>query len=197
MVLFRACIEERFAAITEPTVAAHDIMLRDELEYKISSSYPFPIAFGFRSLASIVDPRDLYREQLRVAENMLAFLGSVSLALIREKDRDKAGIDPKEFWATGISPGDWKEIVGRCSKVFVGYEDDPLALAIKGTNIRSEKKERSFGANMTALIRAKNDFKHDRGPVVLEEIAKASVEVQDRLRCCMEALAFSTAYPIR
>jgi hypothetical protein len=47
--------------VTKPTVAAPDIMSRDELEYRISSSYPFPIAFGFRSLASIVDPRDLYR----------------------------------------------------------------------------------------------------------------------------------------
>ena len=183
--------------VTKLTVAAPDIMSRDELEYQISSAYPFPLAFGFRSLASIVDPRDLYREQLRVAENMLAFLGSVSLALIREQDREKSGIDPKEFWATGISPGAWKEIVGRCSKVFASYEDEPLALAIKGANIRSEKKERSFGANITALIRAKNDFKHDRGPVVLEEIAEASVEVQDRLRRCMEALAFSTAYPLR
>jgi len=182
---------------TKPIVAAPDVLSRDELEYRISSSYPFPLAFGFRALASIVDPRDLYREQLRVAENMLAFLGSVSLALMREQDREKAGIDPKEFWTTGISPGDWKEIVGRCSKVFASYEDDPLALAIKDSNIRSEKKERSFGANITALIRAKNDFKHDRGPVVLEDIAEASEEVQDRLRRCMEALAFSTAYPIR
>ncbi len=183
--------------VTEPIVATPNVLFGDELEYQISSSYPFPIAFGFRSLASIVDPRDLYREQLRVAENMLAFLGSVSLTIVREQDRERAGIDPKEFWTTGISPGDWKEIVGRCSKVFAGYDDDPLAQAIKGANIRSEKKELGFGANITALIRAKNDFKHDRGPVILEEIAEASEKVQDGLRRCMEALAFSTAYPIR
>ncbi len=45
---------------TNPLIAP-DIMSRDELEYRISSAYPFPLAFGFRSLASIVDPRDLYR----------------------------------------------------------------------------------------------------------------------------------------
>lgn len=183
--------------VMKPIIATPNVLTGDKLEYQISSSYPFPIAFGFRSLVSIVDPRDLYREQLRVAENILAFLGSVSLALVREQDREKAGIDPKKFWTTGISPGDWKEIVGHCSKVFAGYGDDPLALAIKGVNIRSEKKEMSFGANIMALIKAKNDFKHDRGPVVLEEIAEASEDVQDRLRRCMEALAFSTAYPIR
>jgi hypothetical protein len=43
----------------------------DELDYRISSSYPLPVAYGFRSLTSIVDHRDLYREQLRIAENIL------------------------------------------------------------------------------------------------------------------------------
>jgi hypothetical protein len=159
---------------TKPAIAPLDVLSGDELEYRISSSYPFPLAFGYRSLMSIVDPRDLYREQLRIAENMLAFLASVSLVLLREQDRERADVDPKEFWLTGISPGDWKEIVARCSRVLAGYENDPLASAIKRLNIRSEKKERSFGANMAALIRAKNDYKHDRGPVVLEDIADAS-----------------------
>ena len=55
---------------------------------------------------SIVDSRDLYREQLRIAENILAFLASVSLVLLRKQDRDEAGIDLKEYWRSGISPGD-------------------------------------------------------------------------------------------
>lgn len=167
----------------------------EELDYRIASSYPFPIAFGFRSLMSIVDVRDLYREQLRIAENMLAFLASISLALLKEEDREKADVDPKEYWLTGISPGDWRDIIARCSKVFASYDDNPTALAIKGLNIRSEKK--GFGADVAALIRAKNDFKHDRGPVVLEDIAEASREVQEKLKRCMEALAFSTSHPIR
>lgn len=166
------------------------------MEYRIASSYPFPVAFGYRSLASIVDPRDLYREQLRVAENVLAFLGSVAMVLLREPDREKAGVDPKEYWATGISPGDWKEIVALCSIAFAGHEEDALAFAIKKLNIRSEKKN-TFGANVAALIRTKNDYKHDRGPVVLEDIADASKDVQEKLWRCMEALEFLTAYPIR
>jgi hypothetical protein len=182
---------------TVPAQGSDEPWSGDELEYRISNAYPFPLAYGYRSLMSIVDARDLYREQLRVAENMLAFLGSVSLSLLREQERKEAGVNPKDYWLTGISPGDWKEIVGRCSKTFVGYKDDPLALAIKGLNIRSEKKEESFGANVAALIRAKNDYKHDRGPVVLEDIAEASSKVQGRLRRCMEVLEFLTAFPIR
>ena len=170
------------------------ILSADELEYQISSSHPFPLAFGFRSLASVVDVRDLYREQLRIAENKLAFLASVSLALLREEHHREANVELGEYWRSGISPGDWKEIVARCSKVFAAY-DDPLAQAISKLNIRSEKK--GFGADVIALIRAKNDYKHDRGPVVLEDIATASREVQDRLRRCMGALAFFAEYPMR
>jgi len=167
----------------------------DELDYRISSSYPFPIAFGFRSLMSIVDYRDLYREQLRIAENILAFLASVSLTLLREQDRQKAEIDLKDYWRSGISPGDWKDIVRRCSKVFATYEDDPIALGISSLNIRSEKK--GFGHDVAKLIQAKNDYKHDRGPTVSEDIAEASREVQERLKRCMEKLSFFADHPIR
>jgi hypothetical protein len=43
----------------------------------------------------------------------------------------------------------------------------------------------------------KNDYKHDRGPTVLEDIAEASQGVQERLRRCMEKLAFFGDYPMR
>ncbi len=185
-VLFEDDLDARIPALVGP---------RDELERRISASYPSPLAYGFRSLTSIVDPRDLYREQLRVAENMLAFLASVSLALLREEDREKAGIDPKKYWAGGISPGDWKEIVGRCSKVFSEYRDVPLAAAIRRLKILSENK--GFGRDVIGLIRAKNDYKHDRGPFGLEDMMSASDELQERLRRCMEALTFFTDHPIR
>jgi hypothetical protein len=187
--------EHKRVAASDAAYASPNIQSGNELEYRISSSYPFPVAFGFRSLMSIVDPRDLYREQLRIAENMLAFLASVSLTLLREEDREKAGIYPREYWLTGISPGDWKDIVGRCSKVFAEYQNNPLALAIYRLNIRLDKK--GFGHDIAKLIQAKNDYKHDRGPFVLEDIAGASKEVQDRLKRCMEAIAFFVDYPIR
>ncbi len=180
-----------------PPAAAVDVSPNvhsgDQLEYRIGSSYPFPIAFGFRSLMSVVDHRDLYRDQLRIAENILAFLASVSLALLREEDRSR--IDPGKYWRSGISPGDWREIVALCSKAFAGYEDNPLAQAIKKLNIQSEKK--GFGLDVIELIRAKNDYKHDRGPTVPEDIVRASDEAQERLKRCMEALGFFTGYPIR
>ncbi len=167
----------------------------DRLEFQIANFYPFPIAYGFRLLESIVHPAQLYKEQLRVAENLLAFLGSVSLALLQEQDRQETEIDLKIYWQGGISPGHWKELVGLSGKVFATYKDDPLAEYIHRLNINSDKK--GFGSDVAALIKAKNDFKHDRGPTVEEEIFKATQDTQERLRRCMEALAFFTEYPIR
>ena len=43
--------------------------------------------------------------------------------------------------------------MGRCSKVFASYEDDPLALGISRLNIRSERK--GFGQDVAKLIQAK------------------------------------------
>ncbi|MEG5001450.1 type I restriction enzyme HsdR N-terminal domain-containing protein [Microcoleus sp. B4-D4] len=167
----------------------------DRLEFQIANFYPFPIAYGFRLLGSIVNPAQLYKEQLRVAENLLAFLGSISLALLQKQDRQKTGIDLKKYWQGGISPGHWVELVARSAKVFGTYKDDPLAEHIYRLNIGSDTK--GFGSDVTALIRAKNNFKHDRGPTLEEEILKATQDIQERLKRCMEALAFFTEYPIR
>jgi hypothetical protein len=79
--------------------------------------------------------------------------------------------------------------------VFRSYRDHPLAVDISRLKIGSEDKV--FGADIAALIRARNDFHHGRGPVMEEDILEASNEAQERLERCMEALSFFTRYPIR
>ncbi|MGF1471079.1 MAG: hypothetical protein ACFB50_04950 [Rubrobacteraceae bacterium] len=158
-------------------------------------SYPLPLAFGYGLLKSKWDSRERYREQLRFAENVLAFLASVSLATLQKLGHEVAEIDVERYWQGGISPGDWREITGRCSRVFAKHENYPLAAAIQRLNIRSEKK--GFGKDIGELIRKKNDYKHDRGPIVEEDIVVASNEVQEKLERCIESLAFFTEYPIR
>lgn len=182
-VLFEDDLDDRISALLQP---------RDELERRVSATYPPSLASGFGALTRIVDPRDLYREQLRVAENVLAFLASVSLALLKEEDR--GAIDPREYWSKGASPGDWKKITQICSKIFAGYGDVPLATAIHKLKIGTEQK--GFGRDVKGLIKAKNDYKHDRGSTGLGSIMDASDEAQDMLRRCMEALTFLVDHPL-
>jgi hypothetical protein len=79
--------------------------------------------------------------------------------------------------------------------VFRVYRDNPLAAEIYRLKIGSEDK--GFGADVAAVIRARNDFHHGRGPVMEEDIVKASNDAQERLQHCMEELSFFTQYPIR
>ncbi len=81
-----------------------------------------------------------------------------------------------------------------CSKVFAGY-GEPLANAIYGLKIRTEDK--GFGRDVGAFIRAKNEFKHDRGPKTLDATMAATEEVQETIRRCLWALDFFASYPMR
>jgi hypothetical protein len=162
---------------------------------RIADTYPLPIAYSWSLLRGIWDPRDRYREQLRHAENILAFLGSVSLSILDEADYGRAQLDLKVPWQGGISFGAWKLIAQRSAKVFRSYEDHPLATSLSRLNVGSETK--GFGADMATLIRARNDFHHGRGPTMEEDVAAASNEAQERLQRCMDALSFFTRYPIR
>ncbi|HZY64495.1 MAG TPA: hypothetical protein VFE21_01270 [Rubrobacteraceae bacterium] len=130
-VLFEDDLDAGIPALLEP---------RDELERRIFTSYPRPLAHGYRTLMEAGDPRDLYQRQLRFAENVLAFLASFSLALLKEEDRKRAGLELRKKWSGGISPGDWKDIVQKCSKVFAGYRDVSLAAAIRRLKIGTEQK---------------------------------------------------------
>jgi hypothetical protein len=162
---------------------------------RIADTYPLPIAYSWSMLQGIWDPRERYIEQLRHAENMLAFLGSISLAVLDEGDYERAQLDLKLPWQGGISFGAWRLIVQRSAKVFGTYQDHQLATDICKLNIGSET--RGFGADIAALIRARNEFHHGRGPVMAEDVVEASNEAQERMERCMDTLAFFTQYPIR
>ena len=45
-------------------------------------------------------------------------------------------------------------------------------------------------------IRARNEFHHDRGTLIEEDIVEASNEAQKHMERCMEALPFFTRCPI-
>jgi hypothetical protein len=107
---------------------------------RIADTYPLPIAYSWSLLQGIWDPRDRYLEQLRHAENMLAFLGSISLAILDQEDYERAQLDLKLPWQGGISFGAWKLIVQRSAKVFQTYENNPLASDIRKLRIESENK---------------------------------------------------------
>jgi hypothetical protein len=164
-------------------------------DFQISQLFPFPLAFGYRMLRGFLAARHKVQEQLRAAENILAFLGSVSIALLDEADRHSMAEDFRTNWRGGISPGHWKEIIQKCSERFRGYNNHPLAAAIQKLNIANNN--RGFGKEVGELIQMKNDFKHDRGPKIDDEFIPFSQRLEACLDKVMRSLDFWTRFPIR
>jgi hypothetical protein len=198
--LFDATSPQAFAGAVQDLrrkgeALSRSLLRADDLSFQVANFYPVPIAYGYRLLASISNSADLYKEQLRVGENILAFVASVAMNLIQAGDRASVGLDICEVWDGGASPGDWRDITGKCCKILSTYKDHALASSIVGLHITAEK--RGFGAAVQKLITAKNDFKHDRGPRTEEEFESTTKEMQQTLDACIKALAFFTEHPIR
>ena len=188
--------EQQIIALkTKTEVFSSSISASEDVNFKIRNFYPYPLAFPYRLLDSHVEPAQKYQDQLRMAENILAFVASVTLALM-EHAPSGAGIDLKAVWRGGISPGDWLLIATKGAGFLNEKKAGGLALALKSL-WKQGKKETDFQKSIRELIRAKNDFKHDRGPRISEEFARASVGVADHLKLCMSALEFFVQFPIR
>jgi hypothetical protein len=158
----------------------------ESFDFQIRNFFPYPIAFEYRSLKSINDLRELYKEQLRFAENIMAFICSVTLALIEPADRKESRIDPKAIWQGGISPGTWRETAMRGAAFLCKYKDHPLASSVARVWTRSS----GLAKPLSELITAKNDFKHDRGPRIDEDYVSAVEKVGSLLDQCTRQLAF-------
>jgi hypothetical protein len=173
---------------TARTMAA-SIQQAEKFEFQIRNFYPYPLAYPYRKLTSIDLIQDLYMEQLRVAENILAFLGSITLALLGEKNLKEI-----EIKKGGISPGTWRDFCQNGAKTLENRRDIELAVTMSSLWGR---RNRSFYDRIEELIVAKNDYKHDRGPKTDDEFKSATSRIGSILDLVMKDLAFFTDYPIQ
>jgi hypothetical protein len=163
-------------------------------EFQVRNFYPFPLAYPYRTLATPTVVQELYKEQLRIAENILAFLASLSLALVEVDDQANLADSLKESWQGGISPGHWRDVSQKISGLF---KSENRRLPVSLRLLWSAKRRTKFATFIEELIKAKNDFKHDRGPKIDEDYAEASMTVMQVLGDVMEELSFLSEYPIR
>jgi hypothetical protein len=85
--LFDATSSQAFAGAVQDLRRQGEILSRsllraDDLSFQVANFYPFPIAYGYRLLASVSNSTELYKEQLRVGENILAFVASVAMSRV-------------------------------------------------------------------------------------------------------------------
>jgi hypothetical protein len=158
----------------------------------VAHDFQFPIAAGYRQLNSFASDAERYKEVLRLAENILAFLGSLSLALLDDERRSQIsaalGQPSASFWQGGISPGHWLQLAIHATRRLRDQGDSPLAKQFGALELNREN--RGLGKLLRSLIQAKNDFKHDRGPSVESEYKAACLLITGVLGQVFGSLRF-------
>jgi hypothetical protein len=145
---------------------------KDDINYKVGSLYPFPLAYPYRNIYLEKEFTGIYERQMKYGEHLLSFLASVGLSLIFEY-REQINQSPdsvvtliKERLSRGLSPGDWRTLLQESCRILRDLKDVPLAddfsaIWFKGTG----KRESEFAKNTRQCVVEKlNDFKHGRGP---------------------------------
>jgi hypothetical protein len=172
------------------SVSDHDFGMR------IANYYPYPIASPFRTLESITNASEKYKEQLKLIENLLALLAGISLA-VSAQNEPAVLADLRECVAAGVSMGHWRVLIRKCTVGWKGSstKDIPIAKAITG--LRMELTEKGFGKCVEQLIRTRNDFAHHRGPTAESEIEKETVRLDSLLKDCIKYTDFLCEHPIK
>lgn len=168
----------------------------DQFAMRIASLYPYPIASPYRTLESITNASEKYKEQLKLIENLLALLAGISLS-ISAQNEPKILFDLKDCVAMGVSMGHWRVLMQKCTKGWKGTStaEIPLAKAIAG--LRIELSEKGFGKAVEQLIRTRNDFAHHRGPTAESQIEKETVRLDELLKECIAYTDFLCEHPIK
>lgn len=190
---------------TEAQVLAGSLVQIEDLDFQIRNVYPYPLAYAYRTLSAIMEPTLLYSEQLRVAENILAFLGTIGLALAARTGRLYSPNDSsltlselEDYWHHGISPGDWQSLGRRSGSVLRGDDQHPLigrfaSLWFKGRGTR----ESDFAKTLRDLGMRLNAFKHHRGPKTPHDFQQGTRELQVAIDKVLKELSVFVRYPMR
>jgi len=176
----------------------------DDSDFQIRNFYPFPLAFTYRMLGSQNDDPSLYREQLRLVENILAFTAVIEMALVvhtkdaaRQQNTKLTQPILKNYWQSGISPGHWLSIIRDSSSLLRSSGESSISTSLASLWFKGSTDQRSkFATLLDDLVQRKNDFKHDRGPHTPDQYSQSVRELNEQLRECLGHIAVFTQYPI-
>jgi hypothetical protein len=139
-------------------------------------------------LGGIFDQAILYKEELRFAENLIAFVASTTLALV---DESKCGMDQLNLASAfrgGISPGTWRELATKGAFLLAEPRAGRLSNALRSL-WKHGNRETQFYANVRQLIETKNKFKHDQVALLSkQDYHDGCVRLAEILKSCMQDL---------
>ncbi|GBO53054.1 type I restriction-modification system, DNA-methyltransferase subunit M [Pseudanabaena sp. lw0831] len=146
---------------------------KDDINYKVKSLYPFPLAYPYRNIYLEKEYAARYDRQMKYGEHLLSFLASVGMSLIFEyREQINQPLDSvvsliNSGLSSGLSPGHWRNLLQESCNILRNLEDTPLADDFSSIWFKGRgKKESEFAKNtLQCIVQKLNDFKHGRGPV--------------------------------
>jgi hypothetical protein len=166
----------------------------ETLNYRIRTLYPYPVSYRYRTLTSIIASSERYREQVKFAEVVLAFLASLSLAILDSSDRSSVRTLFFDSLQRGMAAGSLVEITRTIGRSLANYEDNNLALSL---SMLWRSRHSGFTNLANQIVAARNDLHHDRGPSSEAEFHQAVLGMDVILEQLLENMAFLVNHPIR
>jgi hypothetical protein len=170
----------------------------EQLVKEISSAYPFPLAFSFRRFETEAG----YPEKLRCAENVLAYLGSLGIALAWDAglslgSDEGLGKHLKRCWRRGMSAGHWVAVVRETTKGLQTIPEAARDVTVFPSVYRKDSGGRNtLGEILEDLPRIRNDFHHHRYPTSTSEYEEAGAKLREKLMTLYVGLRFFEAFPL-
>jgi type I restriction-modification system DNA methylase subunit len=188
---------------TEVQILADGLVQADDLSYKIRNFYPFPIAWGYRSLTGIQEESERREELRRIAENLLSFLGCIGLSVMRYEQgisTDAEHLSRKQLrycWQGGATFGNWKDIAHLSGKQIRSNAKSPLASDFASIWFagRAGTKTSEFYRITEELTAKRNIDSHGRGATRVERRERMH-EFEEMVDEAYEAISFLVKYPI-
>ncbi len=190
---------------TEARMLAGSLLQVEHLDFQVRNFYPYPVAYSYRTLSAFQQPAELYQEQLRVAENVLAFLGILGVALAAHggklTEQESSHLPIRELlgaWEGGISPGHWQALGRRAALTMRDPQQtdamqDFASLWFKGKGTKAS----DLAKKIQSLVTLKNDHKHDRGPKTPVQLEKGTRELQELIDGMLAGIRVLLRYPLR
>lgn len=190
---------------TDAHVLSSSLVQSESLDYQVRNFYPYPLSFSYSMIRGLHDPIRRYSEQLRLAENLLAFLANIGISLAQVNEtlmsEENTNITSKsllDMFGGGVSPGDWQSIAQSTARLIRGKRAYALAESFSSIWFKGAgRKESVFGRDIKRLVQLKNDYKHDRGPKTPHDFSQASSQLQELIDYCYKQVSFFVKYPIR
>ena len=173
--------------------------LADDLNYRIRTRFPYPIAYRWRTIETSKPNLEGYQQVLECAEITFAYLALTSMAVVSKKNFNIGYLETLRQKISerghGVSMGDWIAIVREINNSRTFRDLQEQIPFYESFNFLRENAEANSAIQDLSDLR--NNFSHGRGPKGKENIEKEYSRALDLLKVLLENIEFVSEYPLR